>query len=94
MAPKVKLVYRAREKDDLCPVLYSYITLKNLEQEHRGIFSPHGESVFSKEDIKEQPTPRNLSATARRVLQCTWSVAASRKYFSAIGALYCCQCSE
>ena len=37
-----------------------------------------------KEDIKEPPTPRNLSATARRVLQCTWPVAASRKYFSAI----------
>ncbi len=28
--------------------------------------------VFGKEVIKEQPTPRNLSATARRVLQCTW----------------------
>jgi hypothetical protein len=27
--------------------------------------------VKTKEDIKEQPTPRNLSATARRVLQCT-----------------------
>jgi hypothetical protein len=40
-----------------------------------------------KEDIKEQQTLRNLSATARRVLQCTWPVAASRKYFSAIGAL-------
>ncbi len=68
MAPKI--VNRTREKDDLCPVLFSYIILKNLEQEHGGIFSPHGESVFSKEDIKEQPTPRNLSATARRVLQC------------------------
>jgi hypothetical protein len=36
---------------------------------------------FSKEDIKEQPTSRNLSATATRVLQCTCPVAASRKYF-------------
>jgi hypothetical protein len=41
-----------------------------------------------KEDIKEQPTSRNLSATAARVLQCTWPVAASWKYFSATGALY------
>jgi hypothetical protein len=53
-----------------------------------------GEGGVSKEDIKEQPTPRNLSATARRVLRCTWPIAASRKYFSAIGALFCCQCSE
>jgi hypothetical protein len=37
-----------------------------------------------KEDIKEQPTSRNLSATATRVLQCTCPVAASQKYFSAI----------
>jgi hypothetical protein len=43
-----------------------------------------------KEDIKEQPTSRNLSATATRVLQCTMytvhahAVAASQKYFSAI----------
>ncbi len=42
-----------------------------------------GEGGRIKEDIKEQPTPRNLSATATRVLRiCT--VAASRKYFSAI----------
>jgi hypothetical protein len=47
--------------------------------------------VPSKEVIKEQPTPRNLSATARRVLQCTrslglctFTVAAPQKYFSAI----------
>jgi len=53
-----------------------------------------GYCAIPKEDFKEQPTPRNLSATARRVLQCTCPVAASRKYFSAIGALYCCQCSE
>jgi hypothetical protein len=32
---------------------------------------------------KEQPSYRNLSATATRVLQCTCPVAASRKYFSA-----------
>jgi hypothetical protein len=32
----------------------------------------------------EQPTSRNLSATAARVLQCTCPVAASQKYFSAI----------
>ena len=51
-------------------------------------------SVLPKEDIKEQPTSRNLSATATRVLKCTCPVVASRKYFSAIGALYCCQCSE
>ncbi len=38
----------------------------------------------AKEDIKEQPNPRNLSATAKRVLQCTCPVAASRKDFSAI----------
>ncbi len=36
-----------------------------------------------KEVIKEQPTSRNLSATATRVLQCTCPVAASRKDFSA-----------
>jgi hypothetical protein len=30
-------------------------------------------SCNSKEVIKEQPTPTNLSATARRVLQCTRS---------------------
>jgi hypothetical protein len=47
-----------------------------------------------KEVIKEQPTPRNLSATARRVLQCTrslglctFTVAAPQKYFSAILAV-------
>jgi hypothetical protein len=40
--------------------------------------------VCSKEDIKEQPTSRNLSATATRVLQSTCPVAASRKNFSAI----------
>jgi hypothetical protein len=38
----------------------------------------------TKEDIEEQPTPRNLSATAARVLQCTCLVAASRKDCSAI----------
>ncbi len=38
----------------------------------------------AKEVIKEQPTSRNLSATATRVLQCTCQVAASRKDFSAI----------
>ncbi len=37
-----------------------------------------------KEDIKEQPTSRNLSATGTWVLQCTCPVAASWKYFSAI----------
>jgi hypothetical protein len=42
------------------------------------------QSGESKEDIKEQPASRNLSATATRVLQCTFSVAASRKDFSAI----------
>jgi hypothetical protein len=35
------------------------------------------EIVPIKEDIKEQPTSRNLSATATRVLQCTCPVAAS-----------------
>ncbi len=34
--------------------------------------------------FKEQPTSRILSATATRVLQCTFPVAASRKDFSAI----------
>jgi hypothetical protein len=50
--------------------------------------------VYAKEVIKEQPTPRNLSATARRVLQCTrslglctFTVAAPQKYFSAILAV-------
>jgi hypothetical protein len=38
----------------------------------------------TKEVIKEQPSYRNLSATATRVLQCTCPVAVSRKYFSAI----------
>jgi hypothetical protein len=37
-----------------------------------------------KEVIKEQPTSRNLSATATRVPQCTCPVAASRIYSSAI----------
>jgi hypothetical protein len=40
-----------------------------------------------KEVIKEQPSYRNLSATATRVLQCTCPVAVSRKYFSAILAV-------
>jgi hypothetical protein len=40
--------------------------------------------VRTKEDIKEQPTPRNLSASAARVLQCTCPIAASRKDCSAI----------
>ncbi len=40
--------------------------------------------VKFKEVNKEQPSYRNLSATATRVLQCTCPVAASRKYFSAI----------
>jgi hypothetical protein len=31
------------------------------------------DSDKAKEVIKEQPTPTNLSATARRVLQCTRS---------------------
>ncbi len=43
-----------------------------------------GDTVNTKEDIKEQPTSRNLSATATRVLQCTWPFAASLKDFSAI----------
>jgi hypothetical protein len=38
----------------------------------------------TKEVNKEQPSYRNLSATATRVHQCTCPVAASRKYFSAI----------
>jgi hypothetical protein len=42
-----------------------------------------GKPGFTKEVIKEQPTSRNLSATATRVLQCTCPVAASRKDFSA-----------
>jgi hypothetical protein len=43
----------------------------------------------TKEVIKEQPSSRNLSATAARVLQCTCPVAASRKDRSAIVKLYC-----
>ncbi len=42
------------------------------------------ESGTIKEVNKEQPSYRNLSATATRVLQCTCPVAASWKYFSAI----------
>jgi hypothetical protein len=38
----------------------------------------------TKEVNKEQPSYRNLSATATRVPQCTCPVAASRKDFSAI----------
>jgi hypothetical protein len=40
--------------------------------------------VENKEVIKEQPSYRNLSATATRVLQCTCPVAVTWKYFSAI----------
>jgi hypothetical protein len=43
-----------------------------------------GNIKSAKEVNKEQPSYRNLSATATRVLQCTCPVAASRKYFSAI----------
>jgi len=43
--------------------------------------------VTTKQVNKEQPSYRNLSATATRVLQCTYPVAASRKYFSAIHTL-------
>jgi hypothetical protein len=45
----------------------------------------------TKEVIKEQPSSRNLSATAARVLQCTITcpVAASRKDPSATVKLYC-----
>jgi hypothetical protein len=39
---------------------------------------------MTEEVTKEQPSYRNLSATATRVLQCTCPVAASRKYFSVI----------
>jgi hypothetical protein len=39
--------------------------------------------VQTKEVNKEQPSYRNLSDTARRVLQSTYPVAASRQYFSA-----------
>jgi hypothetical protein len=39
---------------------------------------------MAKEVNKEQPSFRNLSATATRVRQCTCPVAASRKDFSAI----------
>jgi hypothetical protein len=45
--------------------------------------------VGPKEVNKEQPSYRNLSATATRVLQCTCPGAASRKDCSAIGKLYC-----
>ncbi len=40
--------------------------------------------VEPKEVNKEQPSYRNLSATATRVLQCICPVAASGEYFSAI----------
>ncbi len=43
-------------------------------------------SGLAKEVNKEQPSSRNLSATATRVLQCTCPVAASWKYFLAIHA--------
>jgi hypothetical protein len=48
------------------------------------LFLPKESLVSDKEDVKEQLTPRHLSATTTRVLQCTCPVAASRKYFSAI----------
>ncbi len=41
-------------------------------------------TVLSKEVNKEQPSYRNLSATATRVLQRTWPFAASRKDCSPI----------
>jgi hypothetical protein len=47
------------------------------------ILETPGSLVTDKEDIKEQPTSRNLSATARRVPQCTCPVAATQKDFSA-----------
>ncbi len=50
---------------------------------------PKGGGGYTKEVIKEQPSSRNLSATAARVLQCTCPVAASRKNRSAIVKLYC-----
>jgi hypothetical protein len=50
----------------------------------QGFYFPMSNSICTKEVNKEQPSYRNLSATARRVLQCTCPVAASRKYFSAI----------
>jgi hypothetical protein len=48
------------------------------------LWNQHKMAAQPKEVIKEQPSYRNLSATATRVLQCTCPVAASRKYFSAI----------
>jgi hypothetical protein len=53
-----------------------------MKSENRSIV--HKMEGIIKEDIKEQPTSRNLSVTATRVLQCTCPVAASRKYFSDI----------
>ena len=41
--------------------------------------------AMCKEVNKEQPSYRNLSATATRVLQCTWPIAASGKDCSATG---------
>ncbi len=52
-----------------------YLPLRRLER---------GSGVSTKEVNKEQPSYRNLSATATRVPQCTCPVAASRKDFSAI----------
>ncbi len=57
--------------------VFAFIHLKNL-------FYCCVRLVPTKEVNKEQPSYRNLSATATRVLQCTFPVPASRKYFSAI----------
>ncbi len=50
--------------------------------------------IQPKEDIKEQLTPRNLSATAARVLQCICIVAASRKDCSAIANMIWYMCTK
>ncbi len=55
-----------------------------MDKNGKGFGEEDEDTEAGKEVNKEQPSYRNLSATATRVLQCTCPVAASRKYFSAI----------
>ncbi len=60
----------------LCHPGYPYVALDTLMSPWIHLCCPrytYVALVTPKEVIKEQPTPTNLSATARRVLQCTRS---------------------
>jgi hypothetical protein len=58
-----------------------YPACPHMDTQAVGRYTPY---MSTKEVNKEQPSYRNLSATATRVLQSTCPVAASRIYFSAI----------